>query len=225
MTASLGLVSVVIPVFNGERFLRAAIDSVLTQGYRPIEVVVVNDGSTDGTAAILSSYGPAVRVVQQDNAGLGAARNAGVSASLGDLLAFLDADDLWTEDKLTHQVSHLVQRPDLDGVFGLVDHFFEEGAEAFNDNVDQGAPGLSAPALLIHRKSFLKAGFFTTERGLGEFIEWYTRAVDEGLRFEVLDRVVLKRRIHGGNMTLQHREDRTGYLRVLRATLTRRRGQ
>ena len=100
------IVSVVIPVFNGARFIGSAIESVLAQTYDAIECVVVDDGSTDDSAGLAASF-PNVRVVRQDNAGVAAARNNGVEASSGDAIAFLDADDAWMPEKIERQVDLL----------------------------------------------------------------------------------------------------------------------
>lgn len=102
------LVSAVIPVWNGAATIGEAIGSVLAQDFSGVvEIIVVNDGSTDGTPAVLGSYGERIRVIHQENRGLAAARNAGVAISRGDYLAFLDADDMWTQDKLAKTVSVL----------------------------------------------------------------------------------------------------------------------
>lgn len=101
-------VSVVIPVYNGQRFLAATIDSVLNQSWKDLEVVVVDDGSTDRTPEILASYGDGIRVHRQANRGVAAARNAGVAASRGRYIAFLDADDVWLREKLTLQMERFV---------------------------------------------------------------------------------------------------------------------
>ncbi len=103
------LVSVIIPTFNRAGVVTRAIDSVLGQTYRPVEVIVVDDGSTDATPEVLKSYGNAIVSVVQDNAGPSAARNRGVRESRGDLIAFLDSDDLWLASKLERQVD-LLQR-------------------------------------------------------------------------------------------------------------------
>lgn len=97
-------VSVVIPVRDGERFVGAAIDSVLAQTMRDFEVVVVDDGSTDRTAEILAAYGDRIRVHRQKNAGVAAARNAGAAIARGAYIAFLDADDVWLPHKLERQM-------------------------------------------------------------------------------------------------------------------------
>lgn len=106
-------VSVVIPAYNAAWCVRRAIDSVLAQDYRDYELIVVNDGSTDDTAAVLTGYGDAIRVVHQANAGLSSARNAGIGAARGEFVAFLDADDWWLPNKLTRQVALMRQRPEL----------------------------------------------------------------------------------------------------------------
>lgn len=99
------LVSVIIPAYNAERTLGAALSSVLTQTYAHIEIVVCSDGSTDATEAIASAYGDRVRLIRQDNAGVAAARNTAMAAATGELFALLDADDLWLPDYLRRMVA------------------------------------------------------------------------------------------------------------------------
>jgi glycosyltransferase involved in cell wall biosynthesis len=113
-TPALGpLVSAVIPAYNTERYLRRAIDSVLAQTYRPIECIVVDDGSTDRSAQIARSYGERVRCIAQRNAGASAARNTGIQAAQGEYIAFLDADDYWLDTKIEHQMRVLADNPGL----------------------------------------------------------------------------------------------------------------
>jgi len=106
-------VSVIIPAYNAAWCIRRALDSVFAQDYRDFEVIVVDDGSSDGTAAILASYGAAVRVVSKPNGGLSSARNAGIAAARGEYVAFLDADDRWLPAKLSRQVALLDRQPGL----------------------------------------------------------------------------------------------------------------
>jgi glycosyltransferase involved in cell wall biosynthesis len=111
-------VSVVIPVYNCERTIAAAVESALAQRFGgEFEVIVVNDGSTDGTRAALEKFGPLIRVIDQENAGVAAARNAGIRAAAGEYIALLDADDTWTEDKLAKTVAVLDQNPACVSVF------------------------------------------------------------------------------------------------------------
>jgi glycosyltransferase involved in cell wall biosynthesis len=108
------LVSVVIPAYNAEAFVGHAIESVLGQTYAHLELIVVDDGSTDGTAAVARSYAdPRLRVIEKPNGGAAAARNAAIADSSGPLLAFLDADDYWYPTKLEVQVAELARRPEL----------------------------------------------------------------------------------------------------------------
>lgn len=218
------LVSVIIPVYNGERFLAAAIESVLGQNHRPLEVLVVDDGSTDGSAAIARAFGPPVTCLGQANAGMGGARNSGVNASRGDFIAFLDADDLWAPDKLRSQLKRLAEEPELDCVFGLVDHLQEGVAGRFEMRVSQAAAALVPGAMLIRRDSFFKVGLFSTRHRVGEFIDWYSRAQEAGLRSEIVQRVVLQRRVHGDNVSIRRADARSDYLHILKAALDRRRG-
>jgi glycosyltransferase involved in cell wall biosynthesis len=109
----MSLVSVIVPAFNAAWCVRRAVDSVLTQSFRGFELIVVDDGSTDDTAAILAGYGDALRVVSKPNGGLSSARNAGIAAAQGKYVAFLDADDWWLPGKLATQVALMESRPDL----------------------------------------------------------------------------------------------------------------
>jgi len=106
-------ISVVIPVYNGEAFISDAIQSVLKQTVRPYEVIVVNDGSVDGTAEKLALFGTRITVISIPNGGVSNARNVGIQASSGELIAFLDADDIWYEDKLERQLEVFERYPDL----------------------------------------------------------------------------------------------------------------
>ncbi len=107
------LVSVVIPVYNGEKFIANSISSVLNQTYQPVEIIVVDDGSEDGTAEIIRSFED-VKYIYQVNQGHGQAKNAGIEASSGYYLAFNDADDIWEPNKLNLQIKIFKKIPKLD---------------------------------------------------------------------------------------------------------------
>ncbi|MFC2106017.1 glycosyltransferase family 2 protein, partial [Candidatus Bipolaricaulota bacterium] len=111
-------VSAIIPVFNGERFLVEAIESVLAQDYDPLEIIIIDDGSTDNTPRIAAGYADRIRYVRQENGGPAAARNAGLLHSHGEAVSFLDADDLWTPGKLMSQAAGLSERASVDIVLG-----------------------------------------------------------------------------------------------------------
>jgi glycosyltransferase involved in cell wall biosynthesis len=113
----LPLVSVVIPVYNAERYLGESLDTALAQDYGNVEIIAVDDGSTDGSASILASYGDRIRVLSQANAGPARARNAGIETARGEFVAFLDADDVWRAQKLRLQVEHLLANDDVGLVY------------------------------------------------------------------------------------------------------------
>jgi len=115
-------VSVIIPVYNGETFVDEAIDSVIHQKYEPLEIIIVDDGSTDRTAEVIRGYGEKVQYRYQSNTGPAAARNSGLRVASGDVMAFIDADDLWPEGKLALQINRLQQEPTLEVVLGRVQY-------------------------------------------------------------------------------------------------------
>jgi glycosyltransferase involved in cell wall biosynthesis len=221
------LVSVVIPVYNCERYLAEAIESVLNQKYRPIEIIVVDDGSTDDSAEVANRFDSSVRYFYQARSGAGAARNRGVGLSKGEYLAFLDADDIWIEDKLRLQMGVFKSNPEADFVFGHLQQFISPELDKNQRNKiycpAEKMPGFSAGAMLIKRESFLRVGAFETNWQIGEFINWYMRAKEKGLISFMLPEVVLKRRLHADNMSIRGRDSRADYVRILKASLDRRR--
>jgi len=221
------LVSVIIPVYNGKRYLAEAIESVLAQTYQPIEVIVIDDGSTDGSDRVVKRFSPLVQYFYQPNSGLGAARNSGVDLAKGDYLAFLDADDIWIKDKLMLQMAAFQGNPGLDFVFGHVQQFISpELDEKQKSNIYCPAkkmPGYIAGTMVIKRESFIHAGAFETHWHIGEFVHWYLRAKEQDMKSFMLPEIALKRRLHADNMGIRDRDSRTDYVRILKASLDRRR--
>lgn len=220
-------VTVVIPAYNAERYLAAAIGSVLAQGYAPIELLVIDDGSTDRTAAVAAGFSGAVRYERIPHSGAGAARNRGVAIAGGELLAFLDADDVWTPDKLARQVRTLETEPELEAVFGHVRQFRSpdlSAEEAARIRISaEVLPGYVPGTMLIRRTAFVRVGYFETVWRVGEFVSWHSRASECRLRTAMLPDVLMHRRLHAGNLGRRERQARSEYLRLLKATLDRRR--
>lgn len=214
-------------MYNGEKYLREAIVSALAQDYPELEILVIDDGSTDGSAEIARSFGPRVGYHYQPNAGLSAARNTGVSLARGEFIAFLDCDDLWVAEKTSLQMESFRARPETDLVFGLVEQFYspelnERGVFTGPDGTAV-MPGYIAGTLLARAGVIARAGCFDSEFRVGEFLDWYARACDAGLTSTMLPEVLLKRRIHDNNMGIRDRDKRSDYLRVFKASLDRRR--
>jgi glycosyltransferase involved in cell wall biosynthesis len=224
--APLPLISVIIPVFNAERYVGAAIRSVLAQTYRPLEIIAIDDGSTDRGAEVLAGF-PEVRWLSQPNSGISAARNRAVALATGDYLAFLDADDLWVADKLARQYAAFQADPDLDLVFGQVCQFHDrttaDPLAARPPAPAELQPGYLPSALLLPRATFLRVGLFETNWRMGEFTSWYLRAQEAGLRVAMLPELVAWRRLHQTNNGLQQRQSINDYVRILKASLDRRR--
>lgn len=221
-------VSVVIPAFNAEPYLGEAIDSVLAQTAPPTEVLVIDDDSTDCSGEVARSFGDPVKCVHQPRAGAGAARNRGIELARGQQLAFLDADDVWLPDKLALQLRALDERPKLGLVFGHVQHFYSPELTAEQRatiRLPPGRiPGVCPAAMLIRRDALARVGAFSTRWRLGEFVDWYARAMDARLCSRVLPEVLVRRRLHLTNSGLVRPESQLDYSRVLRAVLARRRG-
>ncbi|NQV01635.1 MAG: glycosyltransferase [Bacteroidia bacterium] len=220
------LISVIIPVYNGGLYLAEAIDSVLKQAYSPMEIIVIDDGSTDNSAAIAKGY-QTVRYFFQPNSGTSAALNKGLGVAVGEFLAFLDADDIWEKNKLLIQMEVLRKDPFLDGVFGHLRQFVSSefvNKTELSDTRDQKIlPGLFKASMLIRREAFNRTGLFDENLTLGDFVDWYTRSMETGLKFLVLPDVVFRRRIHNNNMTLRNRSEMKDYVRILKAGLDRKR--
>lgn len=174
-------VSVIIPTYNYGRFIKAAIDSALGQTHAPLEVIVVDDGSTDDTAEVVAAFGERVNYIKQENAGVCAARNRGVAESRGELIAFLDADDIWEPTKIAKQVVkfddpevglvHCGMRV-FDSDSGETIEFHLEGSEA--DTVENlllwKQPLIVGPGgtVMVTRRAFDDAGDFDTRAKVGE---------------------------------------------------------
>jgi len=217
-------VSVLIAVHDGERFIADALGSVLAQTAPPEEVLVVDDGSTDGTADVVSRFAGVRCLRRAVNEGQASALNWAVASSRGDHLAFLDADDVWMPDKLARQLGAFDADPTLDVVYG---HARQRRTGALAAGAaDEGAvlPAYLPGAMLIKRAAFDRVGGFDPRFALGSVVDWYARSLEQGLRQRLLDAVVYERRIHGDNLGIRRRNDRAEYLRVVKAALDRRRG-
>ena len=220
-------VSAIMAVWNGERFVLEAIASMRGQTPPPDEIIVVDDGSTDGTARLVQACG-GVRYIHQSNAGQAAALNRGIGLATGDLLAFNDADDVWTSRKLELQLGALAADPGLEAVFGHAEQFLEPDAPpavmAALTEARRVIPSQLPTAMLIRRAAFDRVGPFEASRQIGAVVDWYHRAVSLGLRSRMLPEVVVRRRLHGNNIGWQRRDTaQADYLSVVRAALAWRR--
>lgn len=221
-------VSVLIPCYNAAAYLGEAIDSVLAQGIDLHEIVVVDDGSTDGSADAVQTYRDHVLYHRQPNGGISRARNEALALATGDVIAFLDADDLWPAESLAARLNALNGDESLGYVFGLVEQFVSPQtpaalAERHAAQITAPAPARLAGAMVIRRAVFDAVGGFDESVRVGETIDWISRADHLGIPNRALNRIVLRRRLHSSNTGLTQQASRTDYLAVARAALERRR--
>ena len=210
MSQPTSLISVIIPVYNGERYLSQALESVLAQAQPPNEIIVVDDGSTDGTAALVQSMGKDIHCFHQSNQGPAAARNRGLEMAYGDIIAFQDADDLWTPGRLSLQLEMLARHPTAHAVIGRTVFFSaDEPSPTFTmptDVVPTPRWFLGLHCGLYRRSAFTIVGKFNAALRYHEDIDWFRRARAAAISIHPHDDVVLLHRRHASNMT----NDRVG---------------
>jgi glycosyltransferase involved in cell wall biosynthesis len=221
------LVSVIIPVYNGQQYLAAAIDSVLEQDYRPLEIIVVDDGSTDESARIAQSYSE-VLYLYQANGGAAAARNTGIAAAHGEIIAFLDHDDLWTPNKLQVHVTYLLEHPEVAFTISTGVIYLDEGVERpeWLSAEELVHPQQLLGALVVHKETFNELGELDTTFKVAEDTEWLMRARDAGHPWTVLPEPVVLRRVHGDNLSTRFRgQHQLSMLRALQKSAQRKRNK
>ena len=220
------LISVVVPAYNGEQYLGATLESIFAQDYRPIEIVVVDDGSTDGTAGVARSY-PGVRLIQQENQGPAGARNTGLANCCGELISFLDADDYWQPEKLRVQSDYLAAHPEMGCVIGRVHNFLEAGRELpgwiSEAMMTKEGGGWNLGAGLIQRWVFDRIGPFNPKYLLSDDLEWVVRLTEAGISIGLVEETYLRRRIHSTNISKNQNTMARERVRILKEHMDRRR--
>jgi|CXWL01.1.fsa_nt_gi glycosyltransferase involved in cell wall biosynthesis len=206
-----GLVTVVIPNYNYAHYLRETIDSVLSQTYPNIEIIVVDDGSKDGSKEVLASYGSQIQAIFQQNQGVSAARNNGAGAGSGEFIAFLDADDAWLTEKIEKQVARFAADPELGLVHVGVDDVNADGTSLRHrlDGAEDGAmndmlmlkPGVlgGGSGVMIRREVFEAVGGFDTRLSTSADFDLFVR-ISGQYRVGFVPSVLLRYRYHTANM-------------------------
>ncbi len=216
-------VSCLVPVFNGERFLAETLQSVLAQSRPPFEVLVVDDASTDGSAAIADGFGAPVSVIRRPHRGSAAAREAGLAAARGDFIAMVDADDIWHPEKLGRQLERFECSPELDVSLVMAENFWQPelaGEEALYRTHNRVRLSHSFITMLARRSAFVSVPIDVTIPRL-ESMDWFMRAAEAGLRIDVIPEILVQRRMHATSMSHAHPTD--GHLHLIKSMLDRRR--
>lgn len=231
LTTDKGGVSVVVPVYNGARYLGAALQSILAQTEAPQEVILVDDGSTDDSAALIHRMAETAPIplhyVYQINQGTAAARNRGIELAASPLIAFLDQDDLWLPEKLACQCDLLWRQPAAG--------YSITGVEAFIET-DGPPPAwlragwLAEPqlvhlpsCLLVRQSTFQHVGIFDPVLRNGSDIDWFARVRSAGIDVATASDVLVHYRIHSGNQSQFARENQREYYEIVRRALQRKR--
>ena len=217
------MISVIIPVFNREEFIAEAIQSVLNQDYNPIEVLVVDDGSTDRTRKTVEQFGKQVRYIFQENSGPANARNTGLNNAAGDFIGFLDADDLWPENRLGNDISILNKYPDLGFVIGCTKQVFNRGTKIRSNKKEETTVTLLMGCALLRSSVFKTVGNFDETMKFGEDLDWFLRAKESGIPFRIIEKISLIYRIHENNMSNDRKQLDHYTLLALKKSLDRKR--
>ena len=218
-------ISVIIPVFNGAAFLRDAVASVLCQNHPATEIIIVDDGSTDVTPHIIASLPPEIRSLRQDNRGASAARNTGLAVARGNLICFLDVDDVWPTDKFELQLPILEQHSQKQIVQGFTQLMVPGG-----DKDEVRFRPFSEPwylpyvcSAVFRRTAFDTVGLFDESMRLGEDIDWFLRAREKNVPMQIIKQVTSHYRLHQSNTTIGSGAQQRNILRSLKLSLDRRR--
>ena len=198
------LVSVIIPVLNAARFLGDALASVHAQTYAPLEIIVVDGASTDETPRIAQSF-PRVRYMQQSGVGMWNAVNEGLDAARGEFVAMISSDDLWVQEKIQLQVEYLIERPEIQYVFGLTHFQLMEGEtppRAFRAELLQGEHLAILLESMLARKTLMqRVGKFEEAMRVASDVDWFARLGNLNEPRGVIPRVLLHKRIHAANLS------------------------
>ena len=209
-------VSVIIPVFNGERFIKEAIESVLAQTYQDFELIVVDDGSTDGTSRIVQNY-PKVQYLYQSRdqvqGGQCSARNRGIHAAGGRYIAFLDCDDSWYPEKLAHQVPVLDRHPEIGVVYSDQERINGQGKtlkivrcanwKGGYEAAFFGGHNLANSSMLVRKEILEKAGFYDEDMSACSDKDLFVRLFDQ-CQFFCVNKVLIKKRRHSRPFGRRH---------------------
>jgi glycosyltransferase involved in cell wall biosynthesis len=225
------LVSCVVPCFNGERYLEETLRSILDQTHRPLDVIVVDDGSTDGSAEVVRRFGDLVRYHRQENRGPAGACNTGVALAAGEFIAFLEQDDLWLPHKTERQLHEFTAQPALGYCVARIQNFWipelQHEADRYRDHpVMQPVPGYVVQTLVVRRDLFDRVGIFDESLPFAFASDWFLRLSESGVPGALVPEVLTRRRLHERNYSrLNRAASRDQFLQVVKASLDRRRGR
>lgn len=218
------LITVIIPVFNRQLFVRKVVENVFAQNYPALELIIVDDGSTDQTRRIIAGLPYDIRYFHQTNEGPASARNRGIRDASGEFIALLDSDDLWPENNLWHLLKEFEMDPELEIVRGYAQLFrtTEDGEMEYTGNFKESFPDYIG-AGLYRRSVFEKVGLFDPEMRFGEDADWFNRAREKDIRILRTEAITLLVQRHGENMTEGKNMVELNALKVFKKMIDRKR--
>jgi glycosyltransferase involved in cell wall biosynthesis len=216
--------SAIIPVYNGSRYLAATLDSVLAQTYPLHEIIVIDDGSTDDSPAILRSYGDRLRVTRQENRGVAVARNAGLRQASGDVITFIDQDDLWLPRRTEALIGALRSNPKALVAIGQVEVLYERARPPSNlDLFGTTLREFLVGSMCVRKEVFDLIGPFNTGLGYADDTDFYMRRREAEIETVYVDDITLQYRLHESNTSADRDTTQANLLSALRESLRRRR--
>ncbi len=192
------LVTCIIPVFNCEKYIESAIESVLNQTYKNIEIIVVDDGSTDRTPELIKKFNGKIKYIRHPNSGSAAARNLGISKASGDFIGFLDSDDMWDKNKIFLQLKCFENNPEIDVCLCNIKIINEK--EVLKDQYVLVTP-YTVCSILIKIDALKKVGHFNVNLKFGEDTDWFMRIRELNIPVKILKDILVYARLHKNNLT------------------------
>jgi glycosyltransferase involved in cell wall biosynthesis len=218
-------ISVLIPTYTAARYISEAVASVRRQDWPIEEIIIIDDGSTDDTAEVVATLGDDIRFHRQENRGPSAARNAGIRRARGSIVAFLDADDIWVDEKLKNQAPVLMSDPNVEIVIGLIRYFRTNAAVPGGVQMADPTFIFVVGCALYRREVFERVGYFDESIRLSEDTEWILRARELGIRAKLINATCLLYRRHESSLTWGLDAVNIGFLASLKQSLDRRRAR
>jgi glycosyltransferase involved in cell wall biosynthesis len=220
-------ISVIIPTYNRADLLKGCLTSILQQSVKPAEIVVIDDGSNDHTEEVVKSY-DGVSYHVKEHSGIAKTLNYGLSKVTQPMLTFLDSDDLWEPDFIKVQYENLIRSKNIDGVFCHHRRFYDYPVHRLLTPAERNEEMRIYPAklkagMLIATIPFMSVGLFNETIKQGDFIDWYMRAIERGIKFKMVKDCLMKRRIHENNITSDRSTNSSNLLKVIASGLQRRR--
>jgi len=221
-------ISVLIPAYRAEKYIAEAIESALNQTLKPYEVIVVDDGSPDNLYEVAKVYVPDILLFRKENQGISKTRNFGLNKASGNLIAFLDADDLWPENHLELLYNKMSKSDKTDITFGQTQEFISPDLK---NNYRGKIPGITPSGAPMPGSSLIKSvifdtvGYFDENLQSAEFIDWFDRVKINNIISENINETVLYRRLHMTNSSIVNKNSQQDYLKVLRASLARKKSK